>query len=575
MSKLLISRRAQTVFPTLVLGWSRWSRSLFWSLATSLVLATPGQAAQKIFFQYGPLVRSIQISSLETLATEGTITDDLAFYINLVGVSDQELATFREGLNRTVDIDGVLLTRFFYSDMGEEALTKMGLILRTRGGNNGKLSVRAALIKASMDPDGLSVLSVLQNLPTDMQIDVRAILDLETAVETVVQATESSVDRLALLTAESADQEPAVDYAALPDLTQPGPNAVITERWDVTDPSRDRSFYIKIVRPQTLTRTPTPVVIYSHGLSASPESRQKRAVHLASYGFLVALPQHPGSDAIYASQFKQGERKNLFDVEEFINRPLDIRFVIDELERRNQRQYGGRLNLTQIGLAGHSFGGYTALAVAGAEVHFDFLQQACGQRFSYLNVSLLLQCQALKIPLEGYHFRDDRVTAIMVTNPVNSSVFGPEGLAQIQIPVLVMAGSHDPATPAVFEQFRTFPWFTTRDRGLALIEGQAHVDLSELDAGITDLLNTIPELALASPDLIDRYSNAFGLAFAERYVANRLDYRVYLRSSYAEYLSQAEEFKLYFVGAEADQDLVIPLEQRLDRLQQLQPAGEN
>ena len=51
--------------------------------------------------------------------------------------------------------------------------------------------------------------------------------------------------------------------------------------------------------------------------------------------------------------------------------------------------------------------------------------------------------------------------------------------------ILVAAGSHDPATPAVFEQFRTFPLIETEPKYLVLMEGQAHVDISDLDAGIS------------------------------------------------------------------------------------------
>ena len=39
-----------------------------------------------------------------------------------------------------------------------------------------------------------------------------------------------------------------------------------------------------------------PLVIVSHGLASRPEDFEEIAQHLASYGFAVALPQHPGSD---------------------------------------------------------------------------------------------------------------------------------------------------------------------------------------------------------------------------------------------------------------------------------------
>jgi predicted dienelactone hydrolase len=50
-----------------------------------------------------------------------------------------------------------------------------------------------------------------------------------------------------------------------------------------------------------------------------------------------------------------------------ISRAGDIKFVIDELEKRNKKDslLGGKMDLNKIAVAGHSFGAGTSLAVAG------------------------------------------------------------------------------------------------------------------------------------------------------------------------------------------------------------------
>ncbi|NJL83535.1 MAG: hypothetical protein HC890_12350 [Chloroflexaceae bacterium] len=146
--------------------------------------------------------------------------------------------------------------------------------------------------------------------------------------------------------------------------------------------------------------------------------------HLASHGYLVAVPQHPGSDSIWLEKFLTGLVKDVFDVNDFINRPLDITFVLDELERRNASLFDNRLNLDSVGLFGHSFGGYTALAVAGATIDWDNLQASCDRFPRQPNVSLLLQCRALQLPRQNYQFQDERVKVIIVSNPVNGSILG-------------------------------------------------------------------------------------------------------------------------------------------------------
>jgi predicted dienelactone hydrolase len=84
---------------------------------------------------------------------------------------------------------------------------------------------------------------------------------------------------------------------------------------------------------------------------------------------------------------------------------------------------------------------------------------------------------------------------------------------------------------------------------------------SALDAGLSQLLSTLPGLTLAEPEVVDRYMNALGLAFVGRYVARRPEYGLYLRSGYDSYLSQGEPFRLFMVnaGADVDQQLITPL----------------
>src|SRR5262249_12346615 len=49
-----------------------------------------------------------------------------------------------------------------------------------------------------------------------------------------------------------------------------------------------------------------------------------------------------------------------------INRPLDVRFAVDQLEQLNKKgDFKGKLDLTRLGMAGHSFGAYTTLASVG------------------------------------------------------------------------------------------------------------------------------------------------------------------------------------------------------------------
>ena len=223
---------------------------------------------------------------------------------------------------------------------------------------------------------------------------------------------------------------------------------------------------------------------------------------------------------------------------------MGISYVIDELERRNQRDFAGRLDLNQMAVIGHSFGGYTALAVAGATIDFEHLEQECNRN---LNLSLLLQCRALSLKPKADNLKDERVKAIAITNPLQSAIFGPQGLASISLPAYVQAGVYDPATPFVLEQVRPFPWLNTSDRYLSLQEGDTHADISELDAGIGELIDSFTYLSLPEPALLTSYNQALILAFLEMHLLDNEDFRPYLQSAYADYLSQGQEFKNFLI----------------------------
>lgn len=504
-------------------------------------------SANNILFVYSPLIESLKVQSLEQFAKDGTVNQNLGFYLNLARVDEQQKAEFRKALTTPVTINPVLLSRILNTDEAVRLLNYFGSVVNIRGGSNGKLLLRGALIKAAMEKEGLTLLNVLQNLAVDIQIDIPRILEYTKQINLMVEASNFFVDEVERLGEKEAQLATPVNFSQLPDITQQGTFSVTNSRLDLFDPTRNRKLYVEIFQPSQLKGNDVPVIIFSHGLSSRPEDFSRWAKHLASYGYVVVLPQHPGSDIQQTQDFLDGFSRQIFRLNEFIDRPLDITFVLNELTRLNNSQFGGKLNLNSVGVGGHSFGGYTALAVAGAKINFDQLERSCNLDIGNLNTALLLQCRALQLPRKEYDFRDKRVKAVFTVNPVNASIFGTEGLKPVEVPIFVAAGSLDPATPFVFEQARTFPLLTNPNVYLQLQEGQAHVDFSQLDAGITDLVKTVGNLTLPSPYLLDKYTNSMMLAFFQVHLRNQEDYRVFLQSNYAQFLSEGQEFKTFLI----------------------------
>ena len=535
----------------------RFYKSVQWltlGMISALLTAHPGKTAEKIYFKYGPFTESLQVSSLETFAKTGKVNSDLGFYFKIAKANDTTKQKFRELLVKRVELPAFEVSQFFNSELGYDILERLGQYLQTPIWINGKQSLRAGIVLSAFDAEGLTFLNILKKLPVDMTVDVALALEGFQSLERVIKATEFFTEKMSAFAIQESGGV-TVDFDRLPNLRQPGSFGVQKQRWVLNDASRKRQFYVLVYQPQQLRSGKTPVVILSHGLGSRPEDFARRAEHLASYGFIVALPQHPGSDAEQVQALKEGLSAAYFLTSDFIDRPKDISYVIDELERRNQSEFAGQLDLQSVGLVGHSFGGYGVLAVAGATIDFDFLQQQCDRSFAYLNTSMLMQCRVLQLSRQAYNFRDPRVKAVFAVNPVNYAVFGPKGLGQITIPAMLVGGSEDPATPVVFEQAQSFPLLGSPIKYLALAEGQAHINLANLDAGMTHTLNSIQGLSLASPYVLESYADAMLLAFFETYIVGNSAYQPYMQPAYADYLSREQKFKLFLISAASDNAL--------------------
>ncbi|NJO67263.1 MAG: alpha/beta fold hydrolase [Leptolyngbyaceae cyanobacterium RM1_405_57] len=501
------------------------------SVLSTIFTAIPTLAAQRISTFYGIIELSISIASLETYAQSGFIDNELAVYTQRLNPED--LVTLRQLLNQRIDFNSVALSQFLYSSMGESALEYVGELIQTDAHQNGFYAIRSTLILAAADPDGLTLLNVLKQFPSDT---IR--VNFTTAQQTIAAFTQlfEQIEQIdAWIEQQSLIAETASSITPSLDLHTSGSWRWRVETLTLYDAQRDRELMIDLYRPQF--NQPAPVLILSPGLAASRTNFAYLAQHLASHGFAVAILDHPGSDRQQLQNLQDGAVSEVVQPSELIDRPLDISAVLDELERLNQVNEAEPFNLQQVGILGHSFGGYTALAVAGATVNLTQLRSTCESDtidVTLANPSLLLQCAAVDLPTETIPaLHDERLRAVFVFNPIGSSLFGADGLSQIEIPVMMVGGSQDAIAPALVEQICPFTWLTTPERYLALIQGGTHVYIAQREA------TALPILDSPDPLLARRYLKILSLAFAQTHVADRPEYQPYLTAAYGQAISQA------------------------------------
>jgi predicted dienelactone hydrolase len=151
-------------------------------------------------------------------------------------------------------------------------------------------------------------------------------------------------------------------------VARPAPAAgpVCEAAWH--DAARDRDVPVRIRMPDGVGRA--PVILFSHGLAGSLDGGTVWGKAWADAGFVVIHLQHPGSDGgiLRGARGRLGEAlKAAMSGEQLRARVGDVGFVFDRLKAGGQEGACalGRIDLTHVGMSGHSFGAHTAQALAG------------------------------------------------------------------------------------------------------------------------------------------------------------------------------------------------------------------
>lgn len=275
--------------------------------------------------------------------------------------------------------------------------------------------------------------------------------------------------------------------------------------------------------PTDLSAGPYPLLVLSPGFAIGSKTYAWLAEHLASYGFVVIAPDHGEEldpSLLWRSTIQR--QRDILNV---------LSFVGEQLETRGA--FEGLIDTERTAVAGHSYGGYTALAAGGARLDTDSLATSCQTAYE-TNDPVVFLCDALlphvvemaklagldSAPKGLWPLLGDYPVRAVISMAGDAVVFGPAGLAEITVPVMAIGGTADKDSPYMWAAHPTYENVSSQRKvRIALIDA-AHMIFTGPCTSVRGIVKLIPNEFCADPawdkydahDLIKHFTTAFLLA---------------------------------------------------------------
>ena len=503
---------------------------------------TSARAADTVVIRYGLLEESVSLEELKKSIETGKLPDSLGTYTKRM--TEEQRRFLVEGLKIRIPINVITLDRLINTQIGTTVLTDISTAI-TRQDQAGLQAMRGGLILGANSPQGLSVLSFIAAYPSN-----RLEINLPQAITVAGSMGGAFIRTQRFMFGLSPQVNPKdIKVASSLDPTQAGSAQVQTIKLNFNDQKRQRQIPLDVYFSISATAN-KPLIVFSHGFGSVRTDLRYLAEHLASHGYVVAALEHPGSNETSSKVVSKGKNR-LVAPQEFLDRPRDISFILDELAQLNQTANNplqGKLATNNVMVVGYSFGGGTALALAGGELQIENLKQSCQRKLGKTNLSESLQCAAQALPEKTYQLRDARIKQAIALNPTTSLMFGETGLTKVQIPTLILSSSADKITPPLTEQVMGFAKIPS-PKWLVGVVGASH--LSVVDPSLTPYQEGKPpilnkEVTREQAQDVRKFLKGVTLAMAAQLTPEASQYAPFLTSDYAQ-ISSTRLFPLRIV----------------------------
>jgi predicted dienelactone hydrolase len=443
-------------------------RRLLGSLATCIAVAAvpAASAADLIVLRFGELSRSVSVPSLVTFTETGRVEPDLEGYLRLLKPADRQ--ALRTVLNQSVPVDAVMASNFLDSAIGQSTLQQLVKVI-AQPAAVAEQALASALILGSAREGALRLIDVLQAYPTStLPVNAAAVLSLTRSLSQQFNLQNRLFPQIASINGAPA---PGPDLSA---LASSGSVAYSESAFSFTGREGTTITALAYLPATASAAKPAPLVVIAPGLNTDMNALLYVGRDLASHGFAVAALNFPFTSAKAIKAAIEGTGA-IPAPNAWYGQPLSVSDLIDQVQAR----WGSRVNTKAVGVLGQSLGGYTATALAGAELDWEHLVKGCAALNDpnkvVLNPAVVWQCDAPGQVVKRRSFRDPRVKAAVAVNPVTNPIFSPASLKAIAAPVMVVSGTKDVFAPPVSQQLIPFTSIEYPGSLLALQHNATHL----------------------------------------------------------------------------------------------------
>ncbi|EAQ76602.1 hypothetical protein WH5701_05005 [Synechococcus sp. WH 5701] len=476
---------------------ARWIPSLLSGLLLQLG-ATPVLAAQQVTFRLGELQRSVPVADLSDFVRTGTISNNISFLIDPLKPRDRQALRF--ALSHPFPTTSLEVADFLQTPMGGVVVRQFAKLFE-RPPAEVVPALSGALILGVSSGKGLRLMDVLEKYPLEnLIIGVPKVMNLARRLRDQFDLQEQIFPRLA--TKDPANPLPS---PTLSGYAKPGDHPYRRERFSFTGPDGNTIEVIALVptpKPAGAARPPgspqppaPPLIVLAPGLNTDYNALLYVGEHLASHGYGVAAVNFPATSANRVKATIQG-LASIPAPNAWYHQPLDVSWLIDQVARR----FPGRIDTSRVGALGQSLGGYTVLALGGAQLDWPHLERACAvindPAEVEFNPAILWQCQAPGQVVKRASFADPRVKAVIAVNPVSTPIFTAPSMRKLKAPVLIVSGTADIFAPPISQQLVPYASVGATGSVLALFDAATHLSFLDGSGPLPDwLIGPKPEKA--------------------------------------------------------------------------------